>query len=557
MTTTTQVDRPDNVLLVPGAMQNWSDLDHGPAGTSAALRALVEQHVGDGSRVAVVGPHALDLISGLASQVSHLSVFTRSIPDAATIGAALSEVPSAKVFCGSVAHLTEQPEPYDVVIALDDVTRVLSLETEALTWREMFDAVRRLVAPTGTLLLAVEHELGLHRIASLHSRYTANNDADWSVTATFDLSRPRTPKAVLAAAAEAGLTTQALGSAYPAWDDQTVLAYGAESFTPPMHAVLAAVTLGSPAFRRVGADPTRVTRAAVMSGRLADLASGWVLVASGVAGQGNSPTKAIVESTLHGGVATYTAVRAGVQRTLDDGEPTKIAIPAGSRLLSEDILDACAAHDLPVLRRQLKQYAGWLAAAAPEGTLPAARSDARLDNVLVDGDRLLPLAPGDRERPLEAATWVGLADLVHVIRARGARHPWPSAMDDRTMLATIGAMAGLTLQDDLDRYLAAAPASQEPALPAHDVPGLLAVIERLTETNEALASRAQWFEDRLNTREREMRSRASRHDEELKRVMRQQDVLRESAEDVRRSITYRTGNVVIGPMRKLRDRTKS
>lgn len=557
MTVKDQVSRPENMRLVPGAMQNWSDLDHTPAGSSSALRALLGEHITATSRVAVVGPHALDLITGLASQVQELTVFTRSIPDAVTIADALAEVPSASVVCGSIAHLPEQPEPFDVVVALDDVTRILSLETEVLTWQQVFDAVRRLVASEGTLLLALEHELGLHRIASLHSRYTSDDDADWSVTATFDLSRPRTVKALLDVAQAADLRTETVASSYPAWDDQTVLATDVADFTDGMQTLLAAVTLGSPALRRVGADPTRVTRAAVLSNRLGELASGWVLIARATSATAATPTVAtasILESTVHGGVATYTLSADGIQRAVDGGQAQPVVVPAGARLLSEEFLDAAASHDLPQLRTLLKAYAGWLEGEAVDGELPAAVSDARLDNVLLSDESLSVLAPAERERPVEVAIWVALADLVHVIRARGARHPWPSAMDDRTMLATIGSMAGLVPPQDLDSYLAATPMSHEPALPAHDVPGLLAVIERLTETNEALASRAQWFEDRLNTREREMRDRAARHDQELKRAARQQDVLRESAEDVRRSMTYRTGNLVIGPIRKLRQR---
>ena len=50
--------RPQNVTLVTGATQNWSDLDRSPAGSSAAARRLVDDAVAGARRVAVVGPHA-------------------------------------------------------------------------------------------------------------------------------------------------------------------------------------------------------------------------------------------------------------------------------------------------------------------------------------------------------------------------------------------------------------------------------------------------------------------------------------------------------------------
>ncbi|MDF8262966.1 class I SAM-dependent methyltransferase [Luteipulveratus flavus] len=554
MTATVTSDRPANVTLVKGAMQRWSDLEHAPGGgASAAARTYVEQQLRPDARVALVGPHPLDLITGLAGQVAHLTVFTRSIPDAVLIGNALLECEGTEVVCGSVAHLPEAPEPFDLVIALDDMARVLSLETEVLDWQEVFDAVRALLADGGTLLLGVENELGLHRIGSLRSRYTSNDDATWSATATFDTGRPRTEAALTGVLADAGLVVRRLGIGLPAWEDQAVIATGTRSFSPQMDTLLAAATLGSAAFRRVGADPTRVTRAAVLSGRLPDLASGWFVVAGAGSGAADEDVATITATTPSGEVVTYTE-RDGAILTERDGvavaEP--VEVPTGSRLLSEHVLDACAVHDLPALRSLLRRYAGWLAGRPTRTSAGDRVGDIRMDAVLVADDGLVALDPGVLRGSAEDAAWEGLADLVRVIRARGARHPWPSATDDRTMMSIMGAMAELAPHPDLEALVGTE--SREPALPAYDVPGLLAVIERLTETNTALASRAQWFEDRLNTREREMRLRTARHDEELKRVVRQQELLRSSAEDVRRSITYRAGNLLIGPVRKVRDR---
>ncbi|XAS75974.1 class I SAM-dependent methyltransferase [Dermatophilaceae bacterium Sec6.4] len=543
--------RPSNVLLGPGAAQNWSDLEHSPAGSSAAHRAVLAQVARPEHRVVVLGPHCLDLIVGLADQVSALTVIIRSIPDAVTIGNALADREHVDVICADAATLATQPEPYDVVVALDDLTRVWSSESEPTTWAAMYAATQALLAPGGTLLLAVENELGLAQLTSLHSRYTSDRDEDWSVTATFDDTRPRSSRALAQVAASAG-HTQILG-ALPTWQEQTVLISEFDDASAPMTTLLGALTLGSPAYRRVGADPSRVTRAAVLSGRLAQLCSGWLLITGSAPVPGLAATT-IIADDLVDRAATYVETGERIVRRVPGAPDTELSISDDARLLSGLALDACAAQDLPGLRELLGRYRSWLVATTEQdGTLPAAYADTRLDNVLLDSPgsaNFTALAPGDRAVEVDTATWSALADLVLVIRARGARHPWPVATDDATMLATLGAMVGLPGRDAPQDLL---PAGDDISaqLPAHDVPGLLAVIERLTETNAALSARSRWFEERLNIREREMRVRAERHAAELKLALKQQSILQASAEDLRRSITYRTGAALINPIRKL------
>ena len=50
--------------------------------------------------------------------------------------------------------------------------------------------------------------------------------------------------------------------------------------------------------------------------------------------------------------------------------------------------------------------------------------------------------------------------------------------------------------------------------------------------------------------------RTERHRAQLATAARQQEVLRGSAEDLRRSLTYRLGNAVLGPVRNLRNSTR-
>ena len=177
--------------LERGAMQNWSDVARMGAPASAAVREVVANLVDAGDRVLVVGPTALDLVTELADLAGALTVLTRSIPDGATYAEALVDRPTAQVVCGDILNVEQKLGEYDVVLVLDDLARVPSLEDVTPTWTAVFEAVVACVAPGGRLALAVENELGLHRITSLRSRYTQNDDAAWDVLATFDASRPR------------------------------------------------------------------------------------------------------------------------------------------------------------------------------------------------------------------------------------------------------------------------------------------------------------------------------------------------------------------------------
>ncbi|HCQ19734.1 MULTISPECIES: hypothetical protein [Dermacoccus] len=536
--------------LERGAMQNWSDVARMGAPASAAVREVVANLVDAGDRVLVVGPTALDLVTELADLAGALTVLTRSIPDGATYAEALVDRPTAQVVCGDILNVEQKLGEYDVVLVLDDLARVPSLEDVTPTWTAVFEAVVACVAPGGRLALAVENELGLHRITSLRSRYTQNDDAAWDVLATFDASRPRHRDALDAALATTELREVSVADLLPTWDEHTLLAWNTMSIDDEGRTLLDALTLASPALRRIGADPTRVTRAAVLGGRLAQMPSGWFVVAGRpVAASGELE---VLASTLDGGVIRFECA-AGTIRQGD----RQIAIAAQARPFAEEALDACASGDASRLRTLLARWVGWARGQAREGRLDAEVGDLRFDNLLValardDDHAFTTVAPAPASSRLDDALWAAVVDFVAVIRARGSLHLWPAATDDRTMAATIGAMAGLAAPDDLDALLAQRASMLD--LPAHDVSGLLAVIERLEEKNKALASRANWFESRLNLRERELRSRAQRQSAELALARQQQEALRKSAEDLRRSMTYRLGNVAMGPLKQAKRR---
>jgi hypothetical protein len=115
-------------------------------------------------------------------------------------------------------------------------------------------------------------------------------------------------------------------------------------------------------------------------------------------------------------------------------------------------------------------------------------------------------------------------------------------------------MIGLAPADptDLDRYVPATPEGA-PGEPAYDVAGLLSALARLEESNRALASRADWFERRLNERERELRRLATTHELEIRAEQARHEALRGNLTDLRRSFSFRLGRTLLRPAFKARD----
>ena len=151
-----ELSHPDNVELVAGAVQNWADLP-APAAAEPLLRSVRAARLAGARRCLVVGPHAPALLREVAGRVE-LTVAVRAIVDAAAIGEAC---PTARVRCGQLPDALAGLGTFDLVVALDDVTRTQSLEAEPLPWADLAGAIRAAVAPGGTLLLAVENDLGV------------------------------------------------------------------------------------------------------------------------------------------------------------------------------------------------------------------------------------------------------------------------------------------------------------------------------------------------------------------------------------------------------------
>ncbi|MEV4637734.1 hypothetical protein AB0J80_10310 [Actinoplanes sp. NPDC049548] len=431
---------------IGGEMAGWSDAT--PTGGPAyghlleALRPLVQA----GTRVLVAGPHDPGLVAGLPGE---LTCLVRGEQDADL----WEDLPVA-VLCGSLAKLTDQ---FDVIIALDGVARLCTVEGPQYDWTESLQALCRALRPGGALLLAVENELGVHKLVDRTVVTSAHTDADWRPVGEYD-DKPGTPARLRDRLTAEGLTVSWLGSAWPLPAAPSFIADEPTLRHGPAGALAAAASGAAGAAyarRRVLSDPRRLSSAAIRAGLGAELAPAWVVLAfRGMAGPVRLPPVVL-------------------------GTGPMPQLPPG-QLLEELLIGACLRHDLPAIRRLL---AAWV----------AEQPTATANNVLVDGDVFAVL---DETRPrVEPA--IAVRRFATTLLAGGYEQPWPAAGDTDSLTAVLLAAAGL--------HPDPVPADDEP-LPAPD--SLREHEERVRRLEEQLAdaaARIRHVESELVVRDGELR----------------------------------------------------
>ncbi|AGL14125.1 hypothetical protein [Actinoplanes sp. N902-109] len=428
-----------------GEMAGWSDA--APAGGPAygyLLRA-VEALIPAGGRVLVAGPHEMSVVDVLRAY-GEVTCLIRSEPEATALSAA-----GFDVLCGTLAKLPEN-EQYDLVVALDGVGRLCSVEGPQYDWAEGVRVLSRSLRPGGALLLAVENELGVHRLVDRVTATAAHTDADWRPVGEYDETKPGTPDRLRSALTGEGLTLGWSGTAWPLPSapalvvDEQRLRYGPAG---ALAAAAASVTAEAYAARPVLSDPRRLTATAIRGGLGPELAPAWLVLAfRGPAGPLSLPPAILGDGPLP---------------PLPDG-----------RLLEELLIGACLRHDLPELRRLLATWASF------GGTA---------DSVIVDGDRLTALADS-HVAPTEA-----IQRFAETLLAGGYDQPWPHAGDVPSLTAVLLAAAGLT-PDPVPPTASVVPDS----LREHE--------ERVRRLEEQLADahiRIRHVEDELKKRDGELR----------------------------------------------------
>lgn len=453
----------DNVLLGRGVMQNWVDLDVDGPSWRPLVADLVPRVSG---RVLVVGPMEPSLLERLAHEAEELTVVVRAAPDAGTIATLL---PGVEVYAGDLTQVLAAGETFDAVLMLDDFSRVLSAEAPDRTWHEMAQSLLNLAAPGALVMMALENERGLHRTSGQIDTYAANFDRDWTPFRTWDATRPRT-SAQLQRWIEATGRTAAAWGLYPSWVRVDAMTQTTAS-TPAMRDASAAYAL------RGYASPLPV-RSAALADVMDEVAGGWIV-------QFDVACEPLVRTASEAGdIRVWDASG----ETLRDAAGVERRLPPAGRTMLVDLVEMAADTDTPSMRALLKQWYATLLAVAEDGQVPASYADARLRNVYLDGENVAFLEPAAARAPLEDVVWGALSDYLSTLQVYGLKHPWPTAMNRMTRLASLGAMAGAPKPDDLAKWVTTV---RDEGQTREE---LLAVVKRQQDELKSVWARWKWDE---------------------------------------------------------------
>jgi hypothetical protein len=388
--------------LIGGEMLNWSDLhpvDARPAAAGPAATALLAATLHPDDTVLVAGPHDAELIAEVAERVTSVDLLLRSAPDAEELAELLSET-KGEVFCGALDRFAtdpDQPDGYDVIVALDGLDRLVGPDTSGFPWTQALDRLRSRLRPGGRLLLGAENAFGLERLIQPDITAALPRDEDWGRDLTD--RAPAGLKPLTTALDAAGLTADTSYAVFPSLIRAEVAVSAVEGFA----AVVAARAVASGNGGPVLMDPYRLVLDAADAGLAFELAPAW-----------------------------YFVIGTEAPPVLPEG-----VVPAGGGvLLEEHLLAAMRCDDQAELRRVIPGYVAWLGTGG--GGSP--------DHVIFDGTSYRLFG-----EPQDLDVVGHLQRFARRTLESGSRQPWPAAADPHALTARLAAMAGITVpEQDFD-----------------------------------------------------------------------------------------------------------
>lgn len=176
----------ERIQLVPGEMTPWSDAsDPGRPAAGGALWEAIIRDMAPKGRVVLLGPHSAEVVRLIAQSADSLTCVMRSLDDAR----ALASKVECDVVAGSVDRWLADADPADWVIALDGLDRLVSYDSPALSWQQIWDAVANYSSGAQRLVL-IDSQVGPAWLLDARPVAGRVGDREWRPVAS-DVTRPR------------------------------------------------------------------------------------------------------------------------------------------------------------------------------------------------------------------------------------------------------------------------------------------------------------------------------------------------------------------------------
>ncbi|NUR72138.1 MAG: hypothetical protein HOU81_15085 [Hamadaea sp.] len=434
-------DIDSSVRVVRGEMQPWSDLNQPgmpPAGGPVVCR-LLSDLLPRAGRTLVVGPHGRDVLDLVADRSDHVTVLLRSVSDATELAAA-----SARwdVVAGALDGLASTSvEPYDAVVAIDGLDRVLGADSPDLSWPERLAQLLKHATVDAALILGLENGFSLTSLLDRRGLDERHGDNEWWPLRD-DPQRPGSVTAFTQAAERAGVSGAV---AYANFGAHTLIEVRAADAARPGSLLcrlgvrgLQATAQQTPLLAPIGES----AEAAALAGQLGAVPQSWLLL------RGNPTRLAYAEGAADG--VTVAVDRSDSGWILDaagrPSAPDGLRARVGTRTLpdaptAEDVLfRLAAAGDVPGIRALAAELGAWVRTRSSSDVLC-------FDDLVYDGSGFTsgfygwattePATAGE----VLAAAWHRWRD--RLVGGR-RRHPWPPWMAGDELVATLLRMSGDT-----------------------------------------------------------------------------------------------------------------